>query len=360
MVVVLAVLVFGWRMFDYFVPGIVGSEEHGYLTTAKRLATTGSVTLRQEDPYAFVGETMMQAEGGTGEMYCLRGGWRTMGYSWLCAAAYFVGGPMGPFVVNPICAVAVIIGVYVLGRLLKKERGGWGGLVGAIVAMGVAVCPLFLYYAVRPLPQMAHLAVGVWMMVAAMAWRRDRKVDRAIVVRAVFGGVGAVVAVAAAGAMVWGHWDAISTEQLERVHRTGRGMMEAGKIVQSKASAGAVILADNQSEYFLDYVGRYTIYSAAMFEPERIAQRVSDLARDPHAFDPARTREIKGLVGGKTVEELDAILRQRLRGYLSVGRPVFVFGTQEQASRWKERLKMPMEKVAGSGGLVMYEVEAGN
>ena len=344
----LALLIFAWRAFDSFVPGFWTAEEHGYLTAAKRMATTGTFALRQNDPYAFVGEAMAQAEGESGELYYPR---QSTAYPLLCAAAYFVGGPAGPLAVSPLCGLALILGVYVLGRLLKKE---WPG---AIAAMAVAVLPPVLYYAVRPLPHVVFLTMGVWLMVAAMAWRRNRKTRKTLLVKVPFGGAGAVIAVASAGVMAWNYKDAMT--QLERTRVMGRQMVESAKIVQSQAPPGAVILADNHSAYFLDYIGRYTIYSPTMFEPEKIARRVSDLDQYPHKLDPARTREIRNLVGGKTLEELNVILRRQFRGYLSVGRPVFVFGTQEQTAYWQERLQMPMEATAENRELhlVLYEVK---
>ena len=172
-VLIAAMLIFSWRAYDAMVPTFYGlADEHGYLTTAKRLATHGEFVQRQSDPYAFIGETMMQSAGDA-TAYYLR---QPIGYPVLCAVAYFFGGSDAPFAVNPLLGLALIGGVYVVGKELGSR------ILGAVAGLVIALHPLVLYYTVMALSHIPDMAAGTWALAFTLMWRRERRVWQAAAV----------------------------------------------------------------------------------------------------------------------------------------------------------------------------------
>jgi hypothetical protein len=535
----IALAFFLWRSFDFFVPSFFGlADEHGYMTTAKRLATTGHFALQQTDPYAFIGETMMQCPYDYSSFY-LR---QPIGYPILCAIAYVGGGQSGPFLVNIFLALSLFAGVFVLGRKLNCP------LAGALAALVLAMHPVILFYSIKPLSHIADMSAATWTIIAALAWREDRRMGRAALVGAALGmailirytsillvlplvvilwdsrhelprkklvghiaaafgtacvaligllayqwvafgnpfhtgytaggnatsfslaylmdhapamlqclvqpgtgltlifasalvgfvilaqrnrfllallvawavpvlllntayygkprsnillyarfalpayvpilllGLGwagtiadrrrilrVVISMAAAVSIalscfnggLWGQaemgLDPDIHTTLEHTRNLCRYVAWSADLAAKKAPPGSIILADNYTDYFLDYTDTYLVYTPNLFDPVKIQKRIDDLAQLPHEFDPSRTRQIKDLVGGKTISQLNDILRHQFEGYIAIGRPVFVLASDDKIPQWQQRLGMPMVQVAHQDALriSLYQVGPG-
>jgi len=165
-ILTLALGFFIWQVYTRYVPTYYGlADEHGYLTTAKRLALHGELAQHQSDPYAFIGETMMQSPADP-SVYYLR---QPLGYPLITAAAYYLGGAEGPFAVNPLLGLALIFGIYRVGCGLGSQVGG--AVAGAVMAASTLV----LYYTIEPLSHILDMTLAVWCITAALAWRKDHK-----------------------------------------------------------------------------------------------------------------------------------------------------------------------------------------
>jgi hypothetical protein len=110
----------------------------------------------------------------------------------------------------------------------------------------------------------------------------------------------------------------------------------------------AVILADNQTHYFLDYATDCLIYSPDLFRPGPLAARLQDLDHVPHEFDPARTRQLAALLDHKSAAQLDVVLRGRLATYADIGRPVYLLCNTAAVPDWQRRLNIAITPVAES------------
>lgn len=96
-----------------------------------------------------------------------------IGYVLLCAAAYRIGGPDAPFLVNPLLAALALVGVFALGRLLA------GPLLGVAAALLLAANPLHGMFALSAMSHTASVAAAVWGLTFAFAWRRNGGVGSA-------------------------------------------------------------------------------------------------------------------------------------------------------------------------------------
>jgi 4-amino-4-deoxy-L-arabinose transferase-like glycosyltransferase len=177
-ILTLAFALFIVRAYSSFVPSYYGlADEHGYLTTAKRLATTGHFVQHQSDPYAFIGETMMQSPPDP-TAYYLR---QPPGYPVLLAIAYYFGGPQLPFAVNDLLGLVLILGVYLLGKELSTP------VLGAIAALVIAAHTLVLHYTIEPLSHILDMTLAVWTIYAAVWWRREGRLWQAVIVGVLVG-----------------------------------------------------------------------------------------------------------------------------------------------------------------------------
>ena len=166
LVLTIALAFFLWRAWTRFVPSFYGlADEHGYMTTAKRLALHGTFAQRQEDPYAFIGETMMQSPGER-NVYYLR---QPIGYPVVCAAAYWLGGEQGPYAVNPILGIVLWVGIYFGGVRLGSPVGG------AVASLVVGANTLVLMYTLAPLSHMLDMTLGVWCIWVGLMWRAEKR-----------------------------------------------------------------------------------------------------------------------------------------------------------------------------------------
>ncbi|MGN6367555.1 MAG: ArnT family glycosyltransferase [Phycisphaerae bacterium] len=519
-----AVLIYSFRAYNLAVPSFYGiADEHGYMMTAKRLATHGAFAQHQPDPYAFIGETMMQSAKDP-TVYYLR---QPVGYPLLLAAAYWLGGPGGPYFVNPLLGIALLIAVYIIGRELGAP------LMGAVAAIVLACHPLVLYYTVTPLSHVPDMADAAWTIALALLWRKHPHAGLAAGIGAFLGlaimirytnvllalplavilldkmkalprrqlarhaalaglltflfmiplliyhtvaygspfrtgysaggnatsfslawlvqhapvmagilfspgtGLGILLLGLAAGlillslrnrfalalllawalpslllytayygmpqnnillyarfalasfpplillAVLWpaalpkkrplltGIAAAIAaisipfalfspyiSAQLAELNNTMLGEYTIGNLVRAEVPPGSVLLADLFTQYYLDYVGDYTVYTRDMYANKILAKRLADLQHTPHENDPARTQQMADLLGGKDDQQLTRILRDRLARYDAAGTPVYLLTANTRGEAWSQILGARLHPLRASegGDFVVYHV----
>jgi hypothetical protein len=154
--------------------------------------------------------------------------------------------------------------------------------------------------------------------------------------------------VLAAAAMGWNSGDPLMAQGLTDLNEEMLLAFSIGETVQKEVPAGSVVVADDSTYYFLDYVGEYTIYTPAMYRASEVAERVGDLDRSPHEFDPARTRQLAVLLGGKSDAELAALLRWQLVDADKRGRGVYLVTLEKDAPGWAERLRATVSRADDS------------
>jgi hypothetical protein len=145
-------------MAGYFVPAFDGVDENGYILTAKRLAVTGDGAKYTDQPLEYVSENVVQT--GEGQFYAKY----PLGYPWLCALAYRLGGPSAVFWVNPILAVVAVVGMFLLGRALISD---WAGALAAIL---LATNPLHNFYGLSALSHTGAVCFAIWGMLFLWRW----------------------------------------------------------------------------------------------------------------------------------------------------------------------------------------------
>lgn len=527
-VLTIALAFFLWEAWTHFVPAYYGlADEHGYMTTAKRLALHGTFAQRQSDPYAFIGETMMQSPTDP-SVYYLR---QPIGYPLVAAGAYWLMGEQGPFAVNPILGIVLLLGIFRLGLQLKSPLGG------AIAALVIATNSLVLMYTLAPLSHMLDMTLAVFCISMGLMWRGSSKwwqaavcgmlVGMAVSTRyvsvllllplgvivaeemkrskfkslKVWGQVGAagagmlaamipllwyhaeayggifrtgysaganatsfsvawffehapamgwilamprygvsavlLLTLVGIGVMVWKRagwtaamlllwavpplvvytayygmaknnlllyarfalpsfvplvllgavWPAWPTQKRWAYGCVGAGAAVAILLncflnsamdeelvnnqnyrfysyavqltVRGRVPSGSVVICDNFTHYFTDYLDDYIVYDPAMFVNKTLQQRLDDLKKTPHEFDPVRTKQMADLLGGRTDAELAEILRGRVRAYAKQGKDVYLITTDANVRYWPMQLRMPikLEERAMEGTLDLFKVE---
>lgn len=156
LLLLLGLALLAWQLWGYFVPAYYGlTDENGYLVTAQGLALRGDPAKTIRDPYQFAGETMMQRDPAT---LFVR---QPIGYPLLCAAAYKIMGPDGPFWVSPALALAAVLATYTLVRSVL------GPLPGGLAALVIGSHSLVAYYGLRALSHSTDLllcTLGLWLL----------------------------------------------------------------------------------------------------------------------------------------------------------------------------------------------------
>jgi 4-amino-4-deoxy-L-arabinose transferase-like glycosyltransferase len=138
-----------------------GVDEHAYLLSAKSLATHGSFARHLSDPYQFTGENMVQTAPHT--FYPKT----PIGYPLLCAAAYKLGGPSAPFLVNPVLATLAVLGIFLLGRAVG------GNALALCASLLLATNPLHLFYAQQSMSHAADICLATWAILFIYCWASD-------------------------------------------------------------------------------------------------------------------------------------------------------------------------------------------
>ncbi|MFZ4695403.1 MAG: ArnT family glycosyltransferase [Verrucomicrobiia bacterium] len=144
----------------YYVPSFGGTDENGYLVTAKRLATTGDVRKQSSDPYEFISGNWVLVDAKR-NLYAAK---YPIGYPSLCAVAWRLGGPSAAFWVNPLLSALAVIGIFLLGRAIA------GDLAGAFAAILLATNPMHAYFSVSALSHPSSTFFSLWGMYFFWQW----------------------------------------------------------------------------------------------------------------------------------------------------------------------------------------------
>lgn len=149
---------FFFIILGYYVPCYNGTDENGYLLTAKRWALSGDASKHSSDPFEFVSGNWVQTAP---DIYYAK---YPIGYPALCALAFKIGGPGGVFWINPLLGVLTIVGIFLLGRALIGE------MAGAFAAILMATNPLHAYFSISALSHTASVCFAVWGMFFVWRW----------------------------------------------------------------------------------------------------------------------------------------------------------------------------------------------
>jgi hypothetical protein len=142
----------------YHVACYDGTDENGYLVTAKGLATRGDSGKVLADPNEFVSGNYVLADNGS--YY----GKYPLGYPYLCALAYKLGGPSAVFLVNPILAALAVLGTFFLGRAMMSA------FAGTLAAILLATNPLHAYFGLSSLSHSGSICFAVCGMFFLWRW----------------------------------------------------------------------------------------------------------------------------------------------------------------------------------------------
>ena len=155
---VAVVALFGLFMAGYFVPAYEGTDQNGYLCSARRMALTGSAAKHTAHPLEYVTGNVVKT--GPGLFYAKY----PLGYPWLGAAAYQLGGPVATFVVNPVLAALAIAGIFLLARAMVNT---YAGVLAAIL---LATSPWHTYLGLSALSHSGAIAFAIWGMYYLWRW----------------------------------------------------------------------------------------------------------------------------------------------------------------------------------------------
>lgn len=151
---------FAGTLAHYYVPAFQrdGTDQSALLRTAASLATSDTALLHQSDPLAFVSEQYLEVGDS---VFAAKYG---IGYPLVCALAYRLFGPTGPFLVNPLLAVLGLIGIFLLGREIA------GASVGALATLIVACDPVYTAFSLSAMTHTMAAVCGVWAMYFLWRW----------------------------------------------------------------------------------------------------------------------------------------------------------------------------------------------
>jgi hypothetical protein len=168
--------------FRYETGAHMGTDQDGYLMTARHLVDDGSLSFVPENPYQFAGRMCIMVDtkdaaghrvafatdaSGTpiaGRIYAKY----PFGYPLLAAVGRYLGGPAGAYWIDPLCtAIAIAVSYFFFRALLSP----FGSLMGTIL---LACNPLVLFYANDSNSHSSTVmcvVIGFWGLVSMM--KRD-------------------------------------------------------------------------------------------------------------------------------------------------------------------------------------------
>ncbi len=145
----------------YYVPAFTGVDENGYLCAARRIALTSNSIKHTVHPLEYVSENVVQT--GEAVFYAKY----PLGYPWLCALGYWIAGPAGTFLVNPILAIAAVLGMFLLARAMTNV---FAGLLAAIL---LATNPWHLVFGISAGSHSGATACAIWGMYFLWRWGKS-------------------------------------------------------------------------------------------------------------------------------------------------------------------------------------------
>lgn len=137
-------------LWAYFVPVFNMPDEHGYHVSARIFSETGGFSFSPPDEYSFIGRMWIVNDAGK---YVSK---YPPFYPLLAGVALRLFGHNANFLVNPACALLVLLGVYALSRALGL--GAWS----LLAVLFLAVNPVFGLYALRQFSHPSSLASVTW------------------------------------------------------------------------------------------------------------------------------------------------------------------------------------------------------
>ena len=154
----IVVSLFAMLLAGFYVPAYSGTDENGYLCSARRLALTGDSAKHTAHPLEHVSVNVVQVKPAT--YYAKYPLW----YPWLCAAAYRLGGPAAAFLVSPILAALALVGIFFLARSMV------GAFAGVLATVLLATNPLHASFGLSGLSHAAAVCFAVWAMFFLWRW----------------------------------------------------------------------------------------------------------------------------------------------------------------------------------------------
>ncbi|MCG3146765.1 MAG: hypothetical protein PCFJNLEI_00199 [Verrucomicrobiae bacterium] len=152
---------FGLMLAGFFVPAYDGTDENGYLCAARRLALTGAATKHTTHPLEFVSGNVVQT--GDSVFYPKY----PLGYPWLAALAYRLGGESAAFWVNPLLATLAVAGIFLLARAMV------GALAGVLAALVLATNSLHAGFGLSALSHSGAICFAIWGMFYLWRWTQS-------------------------------------------------------------------------------------------------------------------------------------------------------------------------------------------
>jgi 4-amino-4-deoxy-L-arabinose transferase-like glycosyltransferase len=150
--IVLTVMI-GYLCWSYFVPAHAGTDQNGYLTTARLILEEHRLSFIPDNPFQFAGRMMIVTpEGWIYAKY-------PFGYPLLATIARYFKGPDAMFAVNPLCTAAACFFSFFLFR---SVLGNFASLMGVI---WMALNPVALVYANEAnshAPTLLCVVIGFW------------------------------------------------------------------------------------------------------------------------------------------------------------------------------------------------------
>src|SRR5262249_50979580 len=101
-----------------------------------------------------------------------------------------------------------------------------------------------------------------------------------------------VVALVAGGSIILSSFSPFLNHPIDELNNTMLAAFAIGDVVRRNAPPGSVVVADVFTQYFIDYVGDYIVYTRDMYSHPLLDNRLADLKRVPHENDPARTEQM--------------------------------------------------------------------
>ena len=155
---VLLLLAYVLFLGHYYAPAISHPDANGYWGQGTLIAETGRATFLPESPLQYIGMHWLLTDSGP---YVSR---YPPGLPMAVALVSRLFGPEASVLLNPILAVATLLGVFFLTRV--PVGPGWG----VLAALTLALNPVFNVHALNSISHMAVAALLVWGVYLLVSW----------------------------------------------------------------------------------------------------------------------------------------------------------------------------------------------
>ncbi len=203
-------VIFALMMRALFTPGpgttaFDAIDGNAYLVAGKNIAHYGQVGIHPENPFSYVASMWFRtADGWYYPKY-------PPGVPLLNAMAIWMGGDnTSAYFLQPACAVAGVLAIFLLGRALA------GSFLGVMAAIILGSNATFLHQSMVPLSHMPALAFALWGIYLLFCWMRSGRLWQGALggfllgfittIRYSEGLLGLCVAIAALSMVRWSNW----------------------------------------------------------------------------------------------------------------------------------------------------------